>query len=234
MSNPGKAYGSLRDIVLDCQIEMDDHSKDNYARMMHFAINGYRDFRRHHFTCIKQIFVPVDQTLYSFDYPDDLIKLKAVGVPIDGEIWEFTEIKSKIKPQCDEINEDRQELDRRNFRPVRTYGMQPYNQYLYTSDDDLRRGYIFGPIADEVQLNYEATGYNLDEDVLVPDHAYEALKALVHYKMVKFSSAGLNMKQFERDNMNAEIVKMREIINRFSVNDLLDSIRSGYRQSYKR
>ena len=220
MTDKTKGYLTLRQVVLSCENERDAYTKSDYKRMLQFAIEGFRKFSLFHIPCIRHCWITVDSKLYSVSFPDDLVKFMSVGIPIEGRYWEFTKTRNRIIPQCEEINESRQEADQRSIRPVETYGMSPYNQYLFSEDLPNRRIIIHGPPISEVLVYYKSTGINTDGDTVIPVHAFEALKAYVHYKLSMFSNDSANKTELLRRTYLGEVKDMRDFENSFTVAEL--------------
>jgi hypothetical protein len=215
--------------------ERDDYTKSEYKRMLQFAIEGFRKFSLYHIPCIQHKWLPVNQDIFSVNFPDDLVKLYSVGVAIEGRYWDFTRTDERIIPQCKTIDPDRGEADQRIHKPIENYGMQGgFNRYLFTEDTPNRRIIIFGPRTLEVLIYYKSTGINMDGTTVVPIHAFEALKAYVLYKLSVFSDTAVNRVQFLQTNYLSEVKDMRDFENMFTVNEFLDAIRSGYAQTFKR
>lgn len=225
---------SLRQVVLSCMNERDDYTKAEYKRMLQFAIEGFRKFSLYHIPCIMQKWLPVDPKIFAVNFPDDLVKFYSVGIPIDGRYWEFSRTQNRIIPQCQTLDKGRQEADQRSFRPIENYAMSPYNQYLFSEDIPNRRIIVHGPPIKEVLVYYLSTGLNADGTTQIPIHAFEALKAYVQYKASIFSNVSEAMKERLHRAYLGEVKDMRDLENRFTMNEFLDAIRSGYAQTFKR
>ena len=203
--------------------------------MLQFAIEGFRKFSLYHIPCIKHEWLTVNTDIYTVDFPDDLVKLYSVGIPIDGKYWEFSRTNDRITTQNQTIDTDKMEADQRVRKPLENYAMRGgYNQYLFSEDIPNRRIVLFGSTATEVLIYYRSTGINMDGTTVIPIHAFEALKAYVQYKLAVFSNTSANRIAMLQQSYLAEVKDMRDFENMFTVNEFLDAIRSGYAQTFKR
>ena len=229
---------TLRYVVESCLNERDDYTKGDFKRYLQFAIDGFREFSMYHIPCLVRKWCPVDQDIYTVDYPDDCIKLLSVRTVVEGREWTYSKFDNtelRVIPECQTLNDDRMERDNRSERPVENYGMVGYNRFQYIDVPKERRVVVFGPPRDEVRIYYKATGIKLGEETLIPVHALGALKAYVHFAAVDTMLAvPENYKARRERRLFEEKMKMRDFENMFTREDFIDAIISGYSQTYKR
>lgn len=232
---------SLDYVVAQVMNEKNDYDKYQRKRLKQIAINGTRQFQLYHIARATRQWIPVEPDLNIVPLPDDLMEFKAVGVPIEGKFWEFTEDREAIPPLSgDTLNQRREESRAEDIAgPVQNFAYPGgQNDFRYQLDLPNNRIVLITVFpVDEVMVVYKTTGINSKGDTLIPIHALDALVKYVEYHDVRRDPHQVtpnNMKQLLKQEMEDAIFDMRRMEHRWTMNQFLDIIRSGYGQTVKR
>jgi len=229
---------SLKQVVASILNKRGDYSKHDNKRLLQFAIEGCREFRLYHIPSVESEWVDVNQDLMSVPLPDQLMQFKAVGIPINGEFWSFTEKEDGIPPQgLRKRNPEKQEGDVTPDRKVTGFtapGGQ--NDYMYTHQKSHRRLILYTKeYVEKVIIVYQSTGINLKGETFIPVHAFEALRAYVEYNDIdNDDQVARSEKQRKFQQMEYHKTNMRDIENMFTPEQFLDAIYHGIGQTVKR
>ena len=69
----------------------DEENRRYYTKAAQWAIDAFRDLNIGYSPFYYERKVTLDPSLYTGDYPNDLVKLLSVGIYLNGEFWPFTE-----------------------------------------------------------------------------------------------------------------------------------------------
>ena len=229
---------TLNYIVSSILNKRGDYSIKGRKRLLQFAIEGCREFRLYHMPSMEVEWIKINKDLMTVPLPDQLMQFKAVGIPINGEFWEFTEVDDRIEPQGQrKLNKDHQEAEFETEHPAPNFAYPGgQNEYLYSYDKANRRLVIYtAHNIDEVLVVYKSTGINEKGNTYIPVHAIEALKAYVQYQDIDDDPSIAQSEKMRKFQMLEYHKKnMRDIENMFTPQQFLDAIRSGYGQTIKR
>jgi hypothetical protein len=229
-------YRTIKEVVASVMNERGDYGNRQAKRMRIMAIEGFSEFNMLHISRPIPAWIKVNKNLNSIPYPDDLISLISIGIPINGKYWDFKRITDAINPKKDFIQEGRSEGEGKDFQPANTFASTGgYNPYQFQEDESNRRAILYGVPVDEVLIYYRTSGIKLGEETLIPAHAFEALKAYVKWKLIE-DKDGVAYSEKERKYMifAGKLKDMRDYENSFSPEEFVNAIRQGYSQGIKR
>lgn len=233
-----KGFVTLNQVVASVLNKKNDYSKHGRKRLLQFAIEGYREFGLYHIPSIEAEWLPVNNDIKTVTLPDQTMEFISVGIALEGRYWEFSKLESGINPEgFNRVNPDRQEVVQRETTQLINYGFPGgENDFMYYHDKPNRRLVIYSPFdLNEVLVYYKSSGISSSGNTVIPIHAFQALRAYIQMEDVD-DDPMVSMGEKQRREMKylGHLKNMRDIENRFTVDEFLDAIRSGYGQTFKR
>lgn len=216
-------FVSIDTIIARILLEIgDEEHKRYYTRAAQWALDTFRRINVHESPFYIERKATLDEDLYYFEYPQDLVKLLAVGIYRHGEFWPLTK-----KPDMSLLPEDMEdeiyvEHDSENNDIVSRgydFGAKGSNSFgYYVEDPEHCRVFVRNStyisssgtyedttsnILDKVIIRYKTTGIDCSGDVCVPTEAQDLIVALVTYKFamknIPFQNTADNKNRMERE-----------------------------------
>jgi len=166
---------SLKDIVKKA-IAVSKSDLDSYKIFFQYLTDGYRELRLHHSKRGRiQAKASVDQDLFTVDYPEDLLTLISVGIPINGEIWKLSKKHDVVTTTTTVGGNETYDTDIGEGGDILSNYWYGYNSLggvniegYYQEDVENRRIMLKNFIGTKVWLYYTSSGTSLTGETLVP------------------------------------------------------------------
>lgn len=205
---------SLREIVRET-IFLAQKGEEDYERFKQYAINGYREFNKHHYNNAKRVKLTMDDN-HIISFPDDMIKLLNVYVPVNGTYARLTKRDSLVDTtSLQSGNVTRNEDDGENqdiLVKIVGYYTQPINGHGYYTEDKRNGRILFlTDYRTEVILEYISNGISVDDD-RIPSVCKQALQAWIMWQNALYDRQYNGMeKETYRQNYIREERLLRQI-----------------------
>lgn len=233
------ALVSLDYVVRSYMNEREDFNMDNFERYLQIVREGFGELNIHRIRSIKPFYTTVSEVNIA-SLPPDFIDYTRIGMVVDGKIWELGN-NEEINLPRNEIcgveygNPDNLEAIPQPYWYEPTYG-GGYNIGKYRIDR-IRRTIIFdGDMASkEICIEYLSTGISITGKTYIPREVVPVLKAYLNWIVKERSDkVGINGSIRAEQLYHREIIKLNSFMNRFTVQEFLDALRSGYTKGVKR
>jgi len=166
------------------------------------------------------------------EMPDSMVGFNGLFIPINGELWPFTEVDTIVNTTTTTAGVEGQDSDFGEGVAIYDYASEGYggrpgvNDYKYTLDWQARRIFCEGITSDTVLLRYVTSGVEITGTTYVPEFV---LPMIDTYLLWKSSYWRPDLKRerplLERDYTNAEL-KVRNFINSMSYDQWRDVLLS--------
>lgn len=200
-----KNFATIQNVVAGILLEIgDEKNKQFYNKAFQWTIDEYRRLFVHVAPMYYEKKVNLETARYSADYPDDAIKILAVGLYKGGEFLPFGK-KPNMSMYPEDAADDIWEAGDNEGNDIshRGYGFAAKSEAGgYWSDDPKNRliyvrNYRWNKINEEYQNNtetllsgkvivrYKSTGIDCGADICIPYEYRELLIALVTYRFMR-------------------------------------------------
>lgn len=206
------ALVSIRDVVRET-IFLAEESEDKYKKFLQLAINGYREFNKHHYNNTKRVKLTLDSNKI-VPYPNDMIKCVAIYTHKDGEYLRLSKKDTMVDTtslQSGVVLRDKDDGEGEDIR-VNAYGFVGgiINEYGFYTEDKRNARFIF--LTDrvtEVIIDYITNGISSDDDK-IPVMCKQALQAWMLWQNALYDRRyNLGEKQVYKKNYDDEIRMFR-------------------------
>lgn len=260
-SSPKGQIGSmvtLAYIVANIQNELDDYSPALYKRAMQIVIDGVREMRLYHQSCVQVAYLVVPDSGIVY-YPADYIAYTKVGVPMCGQVVTLSVNPNMLLNRAQSCGQDVRQIkeqlngglplalnDGYMYAPHYSNGQYigglygaggGFNMAYFREDDVMRRFEFDGVIpriADDriIVLEYESTG--ISEGTVLAAECVEPLKNWYFWKANRHRKDVSAAKVQEyKDEYHASIKKLRAYTQQINLPQLLDLLYRNFKQSPK-
>ena len=229
---------SLKHIVSSYQNETGDYSPSSYKRLMQLAIEGFTDLNIFHSPAIKTETLTVTE-INTIDVPEDYVDYVRIGIIVDGSIWTLTKNNNIPLLRSISCGEDVGDADNQ-VSPRLQYDWHysfagGTNIGMYRYDPEYRRIVLSGNmIGQSVVLEYMSSGVSCSGATWVPREAGEVIKEYMYWKSIQRTDAAVSQKELAMRNYYIALEKYKAMAYSFSVDEFLDAVRSGEKQTVKR
>lgn len=211
-----------------------------YVRIKQLLIKGYRELN---LTTIPEG-IKIEKFTMDSNYiiylDDDVIKVEAVYVPLNGKLWSLTKTDQIIPTTSfsggsefrDQTDGEGVTVDLQEGLLLSATGGNNTMGYWY--DDKINRRILFTNTSrSEVLVKYSTGGISLTETTYIPTYAVDALQHYVLWKLSLFSS-GQNAQI--RDEHKREFDRQKSICRgiQFNFDEFLDVVYSTFNKSFRR
>lgn len=217
------AYIDINRLVDGVLFKM-DFDKALRQRFLQFAIDGYRELNIYTINTSEIAKVTPDPDTGIIPFPNDLVKLLDVAIPINGVMWSLT-LNRKIIPTTTLVGGE-ETLDKDIGEGEEGYIVNMdaggRNRSYYNVDYRNRRIIVRAFSSPIVYLTYTPTGVSLDQDTLIPVMYKEALESYIRWQFY-LNGGNPNAAQFHGEVHRKQRNKLR--LSEFTnVRSIYDSI----------
>ena len=233
-----KGLISLKQVVASYQNETGDYSTSHYKRLMQLAIEGLSDLNIFYSPSIKTAYITVTD-INTIDVPEDYVDYIRVGLIVDGSIWTLTKntnIPLLRAISCGEdLGDTANQLSPRQQFDWHYSFSGGTNVGMYRYDPEYRRLVLSGDLMGQTAvLEYISSGVSCSGDTWVPREAGEVIKEYIYWKSQQRTDAAVSQKELAQRNYYYALHKYMELAYSFTIDEFLDAIRSGEKQTIKR
>ena len=229
---------SLKHIVSSYQNETGDYSPSNYKRLMQLAIEGYSDLNIFYSPALKTEYIVVTD-INTINVPEDYVDYVRIGLIVDGSIWTLTKnnnipLLNSISCGEDDGDTDNQVSPRMQFDWHYSFAGGT-NIGMYRYDPEYRRIVLSGDLIGQTAvLEYISSGVSCSGMTWVPREAGEVIKEYIYWKSIQRTDSAVSQKELAMRNYNFALAKYMEMAYSFTVDEFLDAVRSGEKQTVKK
>lgn len=170
-----------------------NEDKSKYRIFFQYAIDGYRDLNLYTSPeSFKQVKLTVDPSLFTVDFPSDLVEFVYISVNINGQVWTLTRENQMIKTTTESGGgETLTEADGEGVDILKnaSYSYQSdliNTQGYYDIDYIKRRLFIRNIPVSNVIMGYISSGTSVTETTYVPIKMYPAIEAYIMCEYSKY------------------------------------------------
>lgn len=215
--------------VVDRTIKKARVGRDRYIDYLDYAIEAYRQLRLYHVQEGKKIAKMTPDSINTFSFPDDLVDIIGVGVPIDGEVYWLTRRENIITTTTLVGTTETLDSDDGEGVDVAEIGYETFagrggnnTQGYYVPEWNLRRVKLSNVTRTEVLLVYVSSGTNSDDTTYVPKQYSPAIEAYIMWQDAILAEGKEARAQYLFTVYNAAVNLIKE--SRFSITDMIDEI----------
>lgn len=214
-------------------------STEDYITYLANALKMLTDFMIHSSNEYRSEKTAVN-ALGIIEMPNDLIRLKDVCVPRNGEWWTMTERPAKVNTTTTTLGVEGQDTDFGEGVAVRdgittTYGaLGAVNDYYYTVDYKARRIFCDGIVSDTVLLQYVSSGINATEATYIPILIVPMLEAYLLWRETFWILQTARERDSRKNDYRDEKLKVRNVLNGLTTNQWRDIFWGSFTMTPKR
>lgn len=240
----------LEQAVFSVMNETREFTSDNFEYYLQLAIEGYRSINIFDQNILKVVHLQPTQNGV-IELPCDYISYRKIGVLMNGQVWTLTLNNDLSLPRHECCNQVQGEQMFQDNRFAYYYAPHYYNgAYLdgmysmgggvnisyYRIDEEMNQLVISPNIMyKEIILEYKSTGISMDSKTMLPVTSLEAVKSYVHWKRLEYDSkVPYNDKARKQQLYDEEVIKLRNLENKFTKEEFLDMFYSTTYQGVKR
>ena len=229
---------SLKQIVSSYQNETGDYSPSNYKRLMQLAIEGFSNLNIFYSPSIKTEYITVSD-INTIDVPEDYVDYIRIGVIYDGSIWTLTKNDNIPLLRSVSCGEDVGDTDNQ-ISPSQQFNWHysfagGTNVGMYRYDPEYRRIVLSGDMMGQLAvLEYISSGVSCSGMTWVPREAGDVIKEYVYWKSIQRTDAAVSQKELAMRNYYFALNKYKEFAYSFTIDEFLDAIRGGEKQTIKK
>jgi hypothetical protein len=191
-----KGYYTANEIIDEALLSVGIEDRSRYPEAAMYFIRMFRDFKLFHVAQEKEAWLPINNLVYTVQYPDDAIKILEVGVSVNREIFTFTEAPNMVEPSDPidrELRTSRDETQTTDRSPYSGYGAKGLNVEYYFNLDERNRRIILNRAAvdktryadrSEVLVRYVSHDVDSLDETRVGADAVNMLIAYVEWKLI--------------------------------------------------
>lgn len=243
---------TLKDIVDDVLVEAGTYDESEYLRYLKVAIRGFTRLNILHIADIKVAYLPISD-INTVSLPSDYVSYSKIGININGDIWTLG-LNDKMAFARTEscglrINELANVTDTNTYFDSRIFFSNHYRDGTYVTNlfglgGGLNTAYYridkeYGVIQlqgsvpqSEIVLEYVSNGISENGSTIVPIQAREAMIAWVQWKTTPRDQN--NKRLAAKNEYLEEVEELRSFESIPTLDELMDAIYAGYKQSPKR
>ena len=233
-----KALISLKHVVASYQNEANLYSPSAFKRLLQLAIEGFGDLNIFYTPSFKTSYFTVS-SINTVDLPEDFVDYYRVGMIVDGKVWELS--RNNNIPIINSLDcgawagdADNQTLSTQQYEWHYSFSGGK-NVGYYRIDNELRRIVFSGDMMGrEVVLEYISTGVSVSGNTWVPREVAEVLKEYIHWKSIQRTDDAVSQKELAQRNYYLALQKYQRRAWSFTLEEFLDAIRSGHKQTVKK
>lgn len=230
---------SVRSIVSKVKM-LGNITEDADMKAFQLTLDGIKEMSLFKMTSVNEVKCKIDE-LGRIDLPIDYIKFVAVGVPVNGYFYTFTNEKGLVRSSdrtyyYESVSEEYGEG--RNFEvPIwDRYGKGGGTNkvYFYLNERD-RYIQLTDFKGEKCTLKYISSGVSNNRDeVFIPVMYEQAIIAYVLWKLVAYDMEVPLHERRERERLYAEELRSIDLLQGPSLDEILDTIYSTQMQTIKR
>jgi hypothetical protein len=233
------AFVPLDYVVRSFMNERQDFNLDNFEPYLQIIREGYMTLNIHRIRTIRPYYTTVSEANIAA-LPPDYIDYNRIGIIFDGKIWELgynPDINLPRNEVCGVTvgNPDNLSAIPSPYWYEPTYG-GGYNIGKYRIDEE-RRVIIFdGDMASkEICIEYVSTGMSITSKTYVPRVVIPVLKAYLNWIIVERNEKkGIGQSMRAEQLYNRALIEFNVFKNKFTIQEFMDALRSGYTRGVKR
>lgn len=229
---------SLKYIVANTRARMRKDAKDDQY-ILQYAIDCISELNMFHLDISgpRTALIAVSD-ICTIDVPEDYIDYLKVGKIVNGRIRTFSinpNLSIPITGDCGEDTNAWSDITL-SFPAVNTFGVGGgYNEVEYRYDPRSRRFILSGAVPGSyVALEYISTGISISEETYIPKKYVPAIRAYIIWQFVENDDKAPMNDKMRKGQLYADEVTRASASEGLTIEELMDAITSGYRQTVKR
>jgi hypothetical protein len=222
---------------LKSALSIDDREDE---RLLQFIVDGVSEINMFHLDIsgTKKGMFDITQ-INTVDLPSDFIDYIVIGRVINGRIVSLSRNEALAIPIDIDCGLDANPYKDAivDFPKFYHYGLGGgYNIAEYRIDKRDRRIIISGVVpGSQIYMEYISTGVSLNEETVIPRYAVPVLRAYADWKRTEYDDKKpLYDKQRKAMMYQFELERADSLVNSMTVDEILDQVYKGYRQTPKR
>lgn len=222
---------------LKSSLSIDDREDE---RLLQFIVDGISEINMFHLDISgtqKGLFDI--SAINTVDFPSDFIDYVFIGRVVNGRMVSLSRNDSLVIPTDIDCGLDANPYKDTivDFPKFYHYGLGGgYNIAEYRIDKRDRRIIISGVIpGSQIYMEYISTGVSIGGDTVIPRYAVPVLRAYADWKRTEYDDKQpLYAKQRKAAIYQYELERVDSLVNSMTVDEILDQVYKGYRQTVKR
>lgn len=219
--------------ITDEALALAGKPKEKHFLFFQMLTNGLRDLQLYHHKFTKRTLLAMDSN-FTVSIPGDFLSFIAIGIPINGKLWTFTEDNELLAiATTDPVYSWEDSIDEKSTTNYGTRGGK--NQDYFKIDWENDRIVFNSPsVRAEIILEYVSSGIDLTAETSVPVIAKMALISYILWQDGIFDTkTPYTQVEILKERYDNEIEKFR-MLQLPGIDAIRDEIRRSYRQSPKR
>lgn len=229
LSYPVKSYMNRKGIK----------SLSEYERFMQIIIEYMTELNIFNVMSFETVYFTLNEVgLYKM--PPDMVDYVRIGIVYNGEIWEFTRNNNIAfgKNALCGIGRGNSAAMKNNLNPIwHTYSTPGgFNFGTYRVDKKRREIQFGGNIAGkELIMEYTSTGVSIDEENYIPRTLVRPLQTYLDWQLKVMNDEIPLSKEIRAGQLHQfELDRFKSLEVSFTLNEALDALRSGHKQTPKK
>lgn len=201
-------------IVVDSFLHKYKLTDDDYFCYLEHACNCFRDINLRHRNSLVTAKVSIS-ALGIITMPSDMVGFSNLFVPIDGELWSFTDIPRKVTTTTTtggvegQDSEQGEGVDVNNKVYWGMGGVGGENSYGRKIRWDERRIYCDGIKSDTAVLVYTSSGLEIGANTYIPADCEDIIDRYLLWKKSEINNEPLNRIAYNEDKYDDAVRKYR-------------------------
>lgn len=222
---------------LKSALAIDDREDE---RLIQFIVDGISEINMFYvdISGTKKGLFPIS-SINTVDLPSDFIDYVMIGRVVNGRVVSLSKNKNLAIPVSEECSLSTNPYSGAitEYPKYHHFGLGGgYNIAEYEIDKRDRRILISGNVPNsEIYMEYISTGVSVNEETSIPRQAVPAIKAYVIWQMTENDDKKpLYDKQRKARIWTQKLEELANSVNAMTIDEILDEIYKGYRQTPKR